>query len=121
MGEPIEADETDFDRFWSAYPRKTAKQDALKAWRRLAPDPALLAIILTALDTHKHSDQWTRDGGRFIPHPATWLNGRRWEDAPPPSRDDLDNERLFGGIRDWLNGQAQPVGLDGLNGHTAGP
>ena len=26
------------------------------------------------------SDEWKRDGGRFIPHPATWLNGKRWED-----------------------------------------
>ena len=34
----------------------------------------------------KDSDQWTRDDGRFIPHPATWLNGRQWEDEVQPRR-----------------------------------
>jgi hypothetical protein len=31
----------------------------------------------------KNSQQWTKDGGQFIPMPATWLNGRRWEDETP--------------------------------------
>jgi len=26
------------------------------------------------------SEQWTKDNGQYIPHAATWLNGRRWED-----------------------------------------
>jgi 5-methylcytosine-specific restriction endonuclease McrA len=69
-----------FDRFWTAYPRKTAKQDAMKAFARLNPDDALLDTILTALEKHKKSDQWTRDSGQYIPHPATWLNGKRWTD-----------------------------------------
>jgi hypothetical protein len=25
--------------------------------------------------------RWLEDNGRFIPYPATWLNGRRWEDV----------------------------------------
>src|SRR3990167_621355 len=70
-----------FDRFWTGYPRKTKKQDAAVAWRRLAPDPVLVETILAALARHARSDQWTRDGGRFIPHPSTWLHGKRWEDV----------------------------------------
>lgn len=69
-----------FERFWAAYPKKTAKQQAFKAWQRLKPDEGLLSVILTSLERHKKSVQWTKDGGRFIPYPATWLNGRRWED-----------------------------------------
>jgi hypothetical protein len=69
-----------FDRFWSAYPRKVAKQEALKAWTKLAPDIALEIRILGAVDHQRTWDAWTRDGGKFIPYPATWLNGRRWED-----------------------------------------
>ena len=35
-----------------------------------------------ALERDKRSEQWRRDNGDFIPHPASWLNGRRWEDEP---------------------------------------
>lgn len=66
-----------FARFWQAYPRKTAKQNALAAWKRLAPGESLLAAILEALEKHKDSEQWRRG---IITHPATWLNQRRWED-----------------------------------------
>ena len=76
-----------FTAFWNEYPKHVAKQDALKAWRKLRPDGALMDRLMTALATCKKSDEWTREDGRFIPHPATWLNGHRWEDeVPPPSR-----------------------------------
>lgn len=69
-----------FDRFWEAYPRHQGKEAARKALEKLKPDAALLEIMLSALERQRASDQWRRDGGQFIPHPATWLNGRRWED-----------------------------------------
>ncbi|SRR5579871_5667051 len=69
-----------FAEFWTAYPRKTAKQAALKAWSKLAPDAETQRIILASISRQKQSQQWQREGGRFIPHPSTWLNGRRWED-----------------------------------------
>jgi hypothetical protein len=71
----------DFDIFWEAYPRKTAKATALKSWQKLMPDDALVNTIITALEVHKQSPQWVKEEGQFIPHPATWLNQRRWEDA----------------------------------------
>jgi uncharacterized protein YdaU (DUF1376 family) len=69
-----------FDRFWDAYPRKAAKAAASKAFARLRADDALLALILAAVARQSASEQWRKDGGEFIPYPATWLNGRRWED-----------------------------------------
>ena len=32
------------------------------------------------------SFDWQKEGGRFVPQPATYLNQRRWEDesVPPP-------------------------------------
>ena len=69
-----------FDRFWQAYPRKTAKPQAAKAFARLRPDEPLLLRMLAALALQRQSAQWQRDDGQFIPHPSTWLNGRRWED-----------------------------------------
>lgn len=73
-----------FDRFWDAYPRKEAKAKARKAWEKLAPDRALCQKMAKALNMQKLSEQWQRDHGRYIPLPASWLNGRRWEDEPGP-------------------------------------
>lgn len=69
-----------FELFWSAYPRKEGKKAARKAWDRIRPGQDQQTEIISALQTQKASDQWTRDGGQFIPHPATWLNGERWKD-----------------------------------------
>jgi hypothetical protein len=69
-----------FDVFWTTYPRKTAKAEALKSWSKLKPDEPLILAILKALELQKQSSQWRRDAGQYIPHPATWLNQRRWED-----------------------------------------
>ena len=69
-----------FDEFWNAYPRHVNKQAAMKAFEKAKIDNQLLKVILAAIERQKASDQWTKDGGQFIPHPATWLNGRRWED-----------------------------------------
>jgi hypothetical protein len=73
-------EDSDFTAFWSAYPRKVAKPAALKAWRS-AKDRPSLADLLAALDRHKGSEQW--QAARFIPHPATWINGQRWDDQLP--------------------------------------
>lgn len=71
-------DET-FKKFWSAYPRKVGKDAALKAWLKKKPD---INEVLNALDWQKQSDQWMKDNGKFIPHPATYLNQGRWQDEP---------------------------------------
>lgn len=68
---------TDFDRFWSAYPRKVAKLAARKAWDKHKPD---LQTVLDALAWQTR--EWARDDPRFIPHPASWLNAGRWDDEP---------------------------------------
>jgi hypothetical protein len=81
-----------FVTFWKAYPRKVRKQDASKAWSKLNPDDALQATIMAALAVQKSSPQWTRDHGQFIPHAATWLNGRRWEDEPEVAKSAADTK-----------------------------
>ncbi len=69
-----------FNEFWEAYPKKTAKQTALRAWKKAAPSPELHARILAAIEAAKLTDKWRRDGGQYIPNPATWLNGGCWDD-----------------------------------------
>ena len=70
-----------FTMFWSAYPRKIAKANAMKAWAKIAPSTDMLDEIIAAVKLHSTTRDWTKDDGQFIPHPATWLNARRWEDA----------------------------------------
>lgn len=69
-----------FEKFWSAYPRKVGKDDARRWWLKRKPDDDLLADMLAAIEDQRASPQWQRDGGQFIPHPATWLNQGRWQD-----------------------------------------
>lgn len=72
-----------FDSFWQAYPRKSAKGDAKLAWYQVrATERGLLATVLAALSWQVKLDQWRRDGGAYIPYPATWLRSERWEDVP---------------------------------------
>ena len=69
-----------FEEFWKQYPRKEKKKNAAEAWSRLKLTDEDFSLVMASLSRQKMSDQWTRDGGKFIPHPTTWLNGRRWED-----------------------------------------
>jgi len=67
-----------FDDFWSAWPRREAKKAALRAWNKLSTAKQITAF--QALPDH--IAQWRKEGRArcHIPHPATWLNGERWED-----------------------------------------
>ena len=69
-----------FTRFWGLYPKRVGKGEARRAWRKLKVDDPLMAKIEKAIEAQKTSEQWAREGGQFIPHPATWLNQERWED-----------------------------------------
>ena len=70
----------DFDCFWSAYPKKMGKQEALKAWVKISPKNGLVEKMLFALEVQRKWPEWNKDGGQFIPRPSTWLNQKRWED-----------------------------------------
>lgn len=65
-----------FDLFWSAYPKHVAKQKAIAAYKA-AVAIAAPAEIIAGVRAFKFS----RDP-QYQPHPATWLNQRRWQDEP---------------------------------------
>lgn len=73
------APDISFDDFWLLYPRRVAKKDARKMWGRV---PAELHVeVLTALVAWRQV--WSDKDPEYLPHPATWLNGERWEDELP--------------------------------------
>ena len=80
--EPKPDKSEDFDIFWDAYPRKVGKVEAEKSFNR-AKINGKLPDLLNAIAQQKNTDQWKKDGGQFIPNPATWINQRRWEDEVP--------------------------------------
>ena len=64
-----------FDEFWSAYPRKTDKANARKAWTKAVKKKPPSEIIAAAA-----SYAATRPEPKFTAHASTWLNGERWDD-----------------------------------------
>jgi len=75
-----------FDTFWKQYPRKIAKDNARKAWLKIKPDEDLVQKILTAVKTHKTF----KVEEQFIPHAASWLNSKRWDDDVAVKQYDFD-------------------------------
>ena len=73
-----------FEEFWKTYPRKVGKAAAEKAW--IKAKGVELATILKAIERARSTEQWQKDGGQFIPYPATWLNEGRWDDELPASQ-----------------------------------
>lgn len=77
-----EETETDggFALFWSAYPKKVAKVAAQKAFKTAKVNSELLDTILKDVERRKTGEQWRKENGKFIQHPASYLNAKRWED-----------------------------------------
>jgi hypothetical protein len=71
---------SDFLAFYEAYPKHVNKAAAWKAWLKLSDDAPTINQLIAKIEQQKKSADWLKDNGQFIPHPATWLNGRRWED-----------------------------------------
>jgi hypothetical protein len=69
--------EGSFDTFWKIYPRKVAKVEAEKSWKKLRYEDKARAIS----SLPNHIAEWADRGDpRFVPHASTWLNQRRFED-----------------------------------------
>lgn len=86
-----------FDQFWTIYPRHKGKINARKALDKALRDGGngLLDTILEAVEKLSQTDQWIKDGGQFIPYPATWLNSGGWDDEAPVNDADERAERRY--------------------------
>ena len=84
-----------FERFWESYPKKQGKGAAENAWKKIKPSAELLEKMLETLEQAKRCVQWQKEGGQYIPNPATWLNQKRWNDdykSLSPARKPLSAE-----------------------------
>lgn len=90
-----------FGTFWKAYPKKVGKGAAEKAFAKAKPDDALTEKMLSAVEAAKRSSQWRKDGGQYIPNPATWLNQKRWEDELPEEAQITQPTLAERGLENW--------------------
>lgn len=69
-----------FDLFWAKYPRKVAKQAAVKAFAKATktttPEEVMVGL-------RRYLPVWAKSEKQYIPHASTWLNDGRWEDEDP--------------------------------------
>lgn len=72
-----------FETFWAEWPsggRKGGKAECLKVWRKDRLEGQALTII-AHVKAMKSSREWTKDGGEYVPAPAVYLRGKRWDGA----------------------------------------
>lgn len=84
-GTGFDADEA-FENFYKEYPNKKNVKTARTRWEKMKVTPELFAAIMAGLERAKNSQEWTKDDSRYIPHPATWLNGEGWKNEYKPLR-----------------------------------
>lgn len=69
-----------FGDFWKAYPKRSNKPDAVRAFIELNPDQSRFDRMLEEIETLKMSAEWKEGNGRHIPLPAKWLRDHRTHD-----------------------------------------
>lgn len=72
----------DFDLFWDDFKPRVNKAQAKKAWKKLnaADRQAALDGVRRYAQTGKYKECMRTKIWQYMPHAATWLNQRRWED-----------------------------------------
>ena len=89
-----------FDQFYEIYPRKENRRSAEKAWGKI-PDNMKQQIIDDVKNRILNHEKWKDKD--FIPHPSTYLNGKRWQDEIMPYRDSGKNKSRFDKTVDTLS------------------
>ena len=100
-----------FSEFWSVYPRKVAKKDAMKAWAALDMSPELLKRILKAVIVARASDQWKKDGGQYVPYAGTYIRGERWDDVHEVEIDEVRDGKAWNESVTGVERMARELGM----------
>jgi hypothetical protein len=83
-----------FDKFYKIYPKKKDKGAAKAAWDKTCILPKKTRptweVIETAVLLQKKTRLWTKENGKYIKFPATWLNKNGWLNDPEEMNDDFE-------------------------------
>ena len=102
----------DFEEFWKVWPKRCAKADARKAWAQTKDIRPELTNLLNAVKAACKTEAWMKDGGKYIPHPATWLRGERWEDELEVKLPNVINDKLWHDTATGIELKGKELGLD---------
>ena len=72
--------ERDWEKVWSAFPKRVDEKKARAVYLESDVSPQRL---IDSLADWSQTDEWTRDSGRWIPAPARWLERAGWTETPP--------------------------------------
>ena len=99
-----------FEIFYKAYPNKKNVKTARTRWEKMKVTPELYREIMEGLERAKNSQEWGKDGGAYIPHPATWLNGEGWKNEYKPLRQTAAPKASSGNMPDPLAERRRMMG-----------
>ena len=102
----------DFEEFWKVWPKRCAKADARKAWAQTKDIRPELTNLLNAVKAACKTEAWMKDGGKYIPHPATWLRGERWEDELEVKLPNVHNDKPWHETATGIELKGKELGLD---------
>ena len=88
--------DSDFDSFWSYYPKKVDKGAAVRAFRKAVKNNDVKEIIDGAI---RYASDVNLPEKQFIKNPATWLNAEAWNNGALPERRKTDSKAL----EEWAN------------------
>ena len=79
-----------FDSFWKAYPKRKSKGQAEEVWKKLSCEDQV--EIISHLQRRVGVDrEWLKEGGKYIPYPATFLSAKGWRDEWGPAQRDYSS------------------------------
>lgn len=104
-----------FKAFWAKYPRKENKQKAQAEWMKITDE---LETIMAGLSRACISDDWQKEGGKYVPHPSTWLHNKRWQDEQPTAAELGYDPAVLSRLRAKVGPDVRPV--DGGNFYDPG-
>jgi len=104
-------EDPEFEKFWNQYPRKVKKGDARKAWFQVKSLRPPLQAILKALVVQSASESWRRDGGSYIPYPATWLRAEQWNDATEIELAQVADGKMWWETNQGIENKAKELGV----------
>lgn len=70
-----------FDEFWKVWPRKHGKKAAERAWNKTAAELRVNIIEKACIWAGHYSEHGVDK--KWIPEPANWLDGERWDEDLP--------------------------------------
>lgn len=77
-----------FKSFWEAYPkhRRKEKPQAERAFKEINPDEDLFAAMMSGLEAAVKSQDWQKEGGRYVCYPERFLKKKKWLDEYEDSK-----------------------------------